>query len=211
MQKLVGVVVGLTAEARLWRGSRFMVEVGGGMPAGAGAAARRLVAAGAETLLSFGLCGGLDPALAPGAVLVPPAVVEGGQVFACGGALLAWLGGATEGILLAGEDVAATAAAKAKLFAATGAVAVDLESGAVARAAAETGLPFAVLRAVSDPAGTDLPPAALVALDPAGGISAARLAGALWRRPGQLPALLALARDTGRARKALLERVKTLV
>ena len=211
MQKSLGVVVGLAAEARLWRGRKVMVGAGGGTPAGAAAAAARLVAAGAEALISFGLCGGLDPALTAGAVLVPPAVLEGGRVFDCEDALLAWLGGATAGVLLAGDDIAATVAAKAKLFAATGAVAVDLESGAVAQAAAAAGLPYAVLRAVSDPADKDLPPAALVALDARGRVRPGRLAGSLLRGPGQLPALLALARDTGRARKALLERLKTLI
>jgi len=37
------------------------------------------VAQGATALVSFGLAGGLDPALIPGAVVVPAEVMEDGQ------------------------------------------------------------------------------------------------------------------------------------
>jgi adenosylhomocysteine nucleosidase len=112
--------------------------------------------------------------------------------------------------LLSADCVVAEAAAKAALFAGTGACAVDLESGAVARVAARHGLPFAVLRAVCDPAGRTLPPAALVALDAGGAIVPLRVALALLRRPNQLPALLALAHDAAAARRALHARVQAI-
>jgi adenosylhomocysteine nucleosidase len=204
----LGVVTGLAAEARIAR-TLALVEVGGGLPAGAAAAAERLVARGVTGLISFGLAGGLDPVLAAGAVVVPVAVVEGGVRFAVDPALAARLGGGF-GVLLAGSAVLATLADKRAAFAASGAVAVDLESGAVARVAARHGLPFAVLRAVCDPAGRALPPAALAALDSQGGIGAWRVLGSVLAHPGQIPALLALAGDAGRARRALLARVRRI-
>ncbi len=60
--------------------------------------------------------------------------------------------GQPAGALLAAEAVLASRAAKAAAWTATAALAVDLESGAVAQAARARGLPFAVLRAVCDPA-----------------------------------------------------------
>lgn len=120
------------------------------------------------------------------------------------------LGGATPHLLLAHTAVVATAAAKRDLHDRTGAHAVDLESGAVARAAAAAGIPFAVLRAVCDPAERDLPPAALAALDQRGAIGLLRVIGSVLAHPTQLPGLLALARDAAAARRALLARVRQI-
>jgi adenosylhomocysteine nucleosidase len=201
----LGIVTGLIAEARL---ARVLgdTEAGGGLPEGAEAAAERLVARGARALLSFGLAGGLDPSLAAGAVLLPARVLESGFFHHTDPSLVArW--GVPAGTLLSEHAVIADAAAKAALFAATGALAVDLESGAVARVAARHGLPFAVLRAVCDPADRSLPPAALAALGSDGAVGVLRVLRALGARPGQLPALMALARDAATARRALVAAV----
>lgn len=184
------------------------MEAGGGTPEGAEAAAERLAARGVAGLVSFGLAGGLDPALPAGAIVVPVAVLDGADRYPTDPALSSRFGdGGGGGTLLAAGRVVAEAASKAALFARTGALAVDLESGAVARVAARHGLAFAVLRAVCDPASRTLPPAALVALGAGGAILPFRVAGAVLRRPGQIPALIALARDAAAARRALLVRV----
>lgn len=206
----IGFVTGLAAEAALLRGTGFAVAAGGGTPAGAVLAAERLVAQGATALVSFGLAGGLRADLRPGAVLVPNAVIEDAGRFGCDAALMAWLGGTTGEAILAGERIAATAAEKAVLLARFGAPAVDLESGAVARVAAARGVKFAVLRAVADPAERDLGPAALVPLKADGGIDLAAVLRSVLRRPGQIPGLIGLAGDAGRARSALAARLKEL-
>jgi len=180
-----------------------MAEAGGGLPAGAEAAAERLVARGAAALVSFGLAGGLDPALAPGALVIPAQVIEHGRAYAAGPALAARFGGLMPLRALAADAALATPEAKRAARAATGAAIVDLESGAVARVAARHNLPFLVLRAVCDPADRALPPLALAALDAQGRIAPARVLAALLRNPGQIVALLALARDASRARATL--------
>lgn len=227
-----GAVTGLRAEARIAE-PLGMVAAGGGWPAGAEAAAERLVAAGATALVSFGLCGGLAPGatgiVVPRRVLVayasanplpqgegaatrPPVKGGGrGEGWAANAELSGLLGPATHESLLAGHNIARTAAEKAALFAATGASAIDLESGAVAAVAARHGLPFAVLRAVCDPAEFDLPPAALLALDAQGGIRPWRVAGSIAAEPRQIPALLALGRAAAAARAALIRRVAEVV
>ncbi|HEY0205470.1 MAG TPA: nucleoside phosphorylase, partial [Acetobacteraceae bacterium] len=106
--------------------------------------------------------------------------------------------------------ILATTDAKAALHARTGAVAVDLESAAVARIAARHGVPFAVLRAVCDPAGRGLPRAALAALDSQGHIGPWRVAAAILARPGDIPGLIALGGDAARARLALVTRVRAI-
>ncbi len=194
----LGFVVGLAAEGRI--AARLgPIAVGGGLPMGAEVAAEALVAQGVQGLVSFGLAGGLDPALRPGALVCPAHVREGETLYAT----TPLLGVRRHGTLFAGEDIVTKASEKLALFASTCAVAVDLESGAVARVAARHGLPFAVLRAICDPAGQDLPPAALVALN-GGAIGVTQVLLSLARSPTQLPALLALAKNTAAARAALI-------
>jgi adenosylhomocysteine nucleosidase len=207
---VIGFVTGLTAEAALLEKTGFLVAAGGGWPEGAYRAAERLIGQGAEALISFGLAGGLAPDAAPGALLVPQAVAEGAENYPCDPALIAFLGGSTGEKILAGTDIAATVAQKTALYNATRIGAVDLESGAVARAARAHGLPFAVLRAIADPATRTLPPAALVPLKPSGAIDLPRILRSVLANPAQIPALIGLARDAGKARAALVARVKTL-
>jgi adenosylhomocysteine nucleosidase len=203
-------VVGLTAEARIARRLGWPVATGGGTTAGAEAAAQRMVAQGATGLISFGLAGGLDMALRPGRLIVPVVVHTDGRDLLADPALCRRLGGATPHRLLGADAIAATAADKHRLRQTTGTVAIDLESGAVAAVAQQHRLPFAVLRAICDPAERDLPPAALAALDQRGAIGLARVLGSLLAHPRQVPALLALAADATAARRALIGRVRQL-
>ena len=197
-------MVGLAAEARIATRWGWPVQTGGGTADGATAAALKLIAGGATGLISFGLAGGLDPALRPGVVVVPRTVLSNGERFVADTALATAFGGLTDHTLLAGSAIAASAADKRALFAATGACAIDLESGSVAEAARRSDVPFAVVRAICDPAERDLPPAALIALDAAGVIGISRVLRSVLTHPGQMPALLALARDAALARRALL-------
>ncbi len=226
----IGVVVGLTAEARIARRRFSMIETGGGTSAGAEAAAQRLIGRGAQGLISFGLAGGLDPALRPGTVIVPEAVLTRSGVLPTCPELIATrltfsapppLAGGSRGEgeaggltsrpierpahrLLGGDHVVASAARKQALWLTSGCAAVDLESGPVALAALAHGLPFAVLRAICDPAERDLPPAALSALNDIGAIGLVRVIASVIAHPGQIPPLLTLAQDAAAARRALI-------
>src|SRR5208282_3321832 len=132
-----GFVVGLAAEARLARSPGWPIAIGGGTAGGARLAAERLVSDGVTALISFGLAGGLDPALRAGSLLVPGAIMMDGQRLPTDRTVSERLGGVSIPLLLGARDAVASAAAKAALFAATGAAAVDLESGAVACVAIE--------------------------------------------------------------------------
>jgi adenosylhomocysteine nucleosidase len=208
--RAVGVVVGMVAEARIARGLGWMVATGGGTAAGAEAATRRLIDAGADALVSFGLAGGLEPGLRPGALIVPCAVIARGVRYRTDPALSERLGGATGQVVLGANAVVAGVAEKRRLYGEVGAAAVDLESGAVARAATARGMPFAVLRAVCDPVERGLPAAALAALDAHGSIGMGRVIASLVVRPGQVAAVLTLARDAAVARRALRRRVSQI-
>jgi adenosylhomocysteine nucleosidase len=206
----IGVVVGLAAEARIARRFGWPVAVGGGTAAGAEHAAQRLVNEGAEALVSFGLAGGLDPTLRPGALIVPSAVIARDARYATDPALSGVLGGMTPHHVLGADRIVASAEEKRRFRDRTGAAAVDLESGAVARLAALHGLPFAVLRAICDPANGTLPPAVAAALDARGAVHVWRVLGSVTAQPRQIPALLALAANAVAARRSLLGRVRLL-
>ncbi len=207
---MLAFIVGLTAEARIVHAISRKVFVGGGTARGASSAARRALAAGATSLVSFGLAGGLSPEIPAGAIIVPAAVLFKGRHLAADPALSAALGGITVQALLAGEAVVASIAGKAERWRGTRAEAVDLESGAVADTARQANVPYAVLRAVCDPATRALPPAAVGALNASGGIGLLRVAASLVMQPGQMGSLLALSRDARAARRALVERVRAL-
>ncbi|MBB2157589.1 hypothetical protein HLH33_14930 [Gluconacetobacter diazotrophicus] len=208
----LGVVVGMEAEAALIRAAAPQAHIGisGATAPGARAAVADLLRQGVGALLSFGLAAGLDPALRPGAVLVPGHVLlPDGQRLAADPALLDWLGHGRPDVvpadLLHSDDVIVTAGRKGACFRRTGCAGLDMESGFVADGAARAGVPFAVLRVVCDPAERSLPPAAVLALGPDGGIGMGRILASVLRRPTQIPAVIALGRDAARARAKATE------
>ena len=73
----------------------------------------------------------------------------------------------------------------------------------MARIAAELFLPFAVLRVVCDPAERELPPAVIAGMRADGTMDVSAVLGSLARSPGQLPGLIRLAVEAGRARATL--------
>jgi adenosylhomocysteine nucleosidase len=206
-----GAVTGLAAEARIAREAGLIAAAGAGTPDGTEHAIRSLIEQGVPGLVSFGIAGGLAPNLASG-TLIAPAAVRGlddeahwvnvewharltRAAHAAGISLV--VGG-----MLGAEKIAASAAEKMRLHEATHAIAVDLESHRVARAAERARLPFLVFRVIADPSNRNLPPAALVPLTRSGHPSP-RVLGSIVARPGQLSALMALARETRSALEAL--------
>lgn len=212
----IGVVVGLRAEARCLQGLEVVVACSGARPEGARAEAARLIAEGVAGLVSFGLAGGLAPALAAGdLVLAASVLLPGGGRIATDAA---WRGGLTkllgrvrwcEEPLAGSERLVASPAAKAVLHATCAAGAVDMESHAVAAAAATAGLPFLVIRAIADPSHRAIPAVAQSALGPDGALRRSAVLAGLLRRPQDLAALLRLGRDSARA-FATLRRVAAL-
>jgi hopanoid-associated phosphorylase len=208
----LGIVVGLPQEAailkRVLGKATPPLACAGAQPARAAQGTAELVAGGASMLLSFGLAGGLDPALQPGDIIVGAGVVGiDGTMHETDDALAQRLCAALDengcrwsaGLVAGADQALATPAAKQALSASTGAVIVDMESHAVGA----VGLPFAILRVVVDPAERALPASVLAAIDSHGHVKVAALMAELLRRPREIGALLALARDNGPARASL--------
>jgi adenosylhomocysteine nucleosidase len=220
---VVGIVCALAAEARhlgpAARGHERVSSLGDGTlltvsgmgSAAAALGARALIDAGAGALASWGMAGGLDPALAAGTIFLPS------EVIALQGATLptarlwrerlcdalAAQDPVAHGKLLTTAKAIGSVADKAALFRETGAAAVDMESLAIAEAAQMRGLPFIAVRVVVDSARDALPHAVTVAADSAGHLHMWRLIGALARAPGDLAPLIRLARCYRAASRSL--------
>ncbi|GAN69642.1 phosphorylase family protein [Acetobacter orleanensis] len=205
-----GILVGLKAEARLIRHvfPHAAIAASGATRTGAQREAARLASCGADCLLSFGLAAGLDPAFPPGTLIVPERVMAWGIPYPCDPTLRHILGAGLPEVrgnaLLHSDTVVLDAAEKAHLFTTSQCAALDMESGFLARAAEEAGLPFGALRVVCDPATRSLPPVAGTVLSPDGGLDIKALLGSLLRHPGQISGLISLGKDAGRARAAML-------
>jgi adenosylhomocysteine nucleosidase len=162
-------------------------------------------------VISWGICGGLDSRLLPGDIILGVEVVSAeGSIRtdeAVTSSLKQRLINARARIVLerlaAADAPVLTVGAKAELHGATGAAAVDMESLTAGRFALERGIPFAILRAVADPADRDLPPLILEAVDSEGRIKITAVIAGLIRSPGEFRGLCAAARDSKAAFRAL--------
>ncbi|OHC76150.1 MAG: hypothetical protein A3G18_06560 [Rhodospirillales bacterium RIFCSPLOWO2_12_FULL_58_28] len=217
--KPLGIITGLALEARcLGAGlNGLTVRCSGPGPERAGKTARALLKEGCTALISFGLAGGLDPAIGPGDLVLADSVITAdGKRFVtdrewrqrlcaalsdtpCVSAPLLGVGQA----ITMPED-------KRRLFLDTGAVAVDMESHAVAEVADEAGIPFLAVRVIADPAAGEIPSSALKGVGEDGRSRPLAVALALLWRPWELPAILRLKRDSDRA-LAALRRIALLV
>lgn len=202
----LAVICGMAAEADAlgaWRDHpRISVAVSGARPDAAEAETARLLAEGCSLAVSFGVAGGLDPARRPGDPLICAHVVELG-LGRDGPPPVPPSGAAAAPFLLGSDEVILDPADKARLFRETGAAAVDMETHRVARAATARGRRWLALRAVGDPAERALPALAADALDAAGRPRIGRVVLRLVARPGQLPAMLQVKRDTDAALRTL--------
>lgn len=225
----VGVIVALPAEAASLAGSRIAFEATTALPGGhvltvsgagperARRAAERLVSEDVDALLSWGCAAALAAHLSPGDLILPHRVhgADGSLPPVSGhwrAALMEIFGSAMP---VAGESltespsIVADRWAKAALRSATGTVAVDMESVAVARVAHRHQRPFMAIRAVADSAGMNLPRAVLRSLDDRGDVALTKLLLHATRQPGQFVELARLGRAFAAA-TATLRRVRDL-
>ena len=200
-------VTGLTREAKIVGGQGVIAVAGGG---DAKSQAEKLDALHGDIqgVISIGIAGALSPLLKVGDAVIADQVISGGDKWRCDEgwrvALAARLPFAHQGPFAGSGAIIEDAAAKSALHERTGALAVDMESQVAARFAAARGLPLAGLRIISDDARHVLPPAALVAMKPDGGIAIGNVLGSLLRHPLQVPGLIRTARASKKAFAELL-------
>ena len=208
---MILAVTGLKREAGLVSAPGVVAIPGGSDPVGL---RRKLEAYLADRrpkgIVSVGLGGALSPDLAVGDWVIADRIVAKGQTHPTDTRLThelqRALPGSMTGPIAASDVIVADASAKAALHAATGALAVDMESGIAAEFAAANGLRFAALRVISDAADRALPKAAQAGMSKDGGLNILAVLGELVKDPRQLPALI----RTGREAEAAFRRLKLL-
>jgi hopanoid-associated phosphorylase len=200
-------ITGLAKEAKL-AGVAGVVAVAGGGDADGLMAKLNALHGDLRGVISIGLAGALSPLLHVGDVVIADQVITGAEKWDCHEGwrvrLTSRLPYAHQGQIFGSDVIIENAQTKSGLHTTTGALAVDMESQVAARFAAKRNLPLAGLRVISDDAGHVLPPAALVAMRPDGGIALGRVLGSVLRKPGQVPALIRTARASNKAFAELL-------
>jgi adenosylhomocysteine nucleosidase len=203
-------VVGLAFEARIAAGPGVRV-ICSGNGKDLAASLARAIAEGATGVVSFGVAGGLSPALRPGTCIIGSAILfETDRInridtdYDWSERLLQTIPGAVRGMLFGVPGPVTHPQAKAALYMKTGAIAVDMESHIVGGVAAAHGLPMAAIRVIADPAARAIPASALAAMRPNGTTDIAAMIWSMLKRPGDLPAVVRTALDARAARATLL-------
>ena len=203
------IVTGLVQEARIAAGPGKAVVCSSSDPQQLRALLTVFDPATIRGVISFGVAGGLDPALKSGDVVVATEVTAGDARWFAGLPLSEEqvanfaVGRIVRGGLAGVEEVVVAQSSKAALRSETGAAAVDMESHIAAAYAADAGLPFAALRVISDPATRSLPALARAAIKPNGDIDLRKILRGVVRNPRTLRALVSTGIDFNRALKSL--------
>ncbi|MEM1397647.1 MAG: hypothetical protein AAGH38_09405 [Pseudomonadota bacterium] len=205
------------------------IGVSGARASQAGIIANDFAAEGAVALMSVGVSGGLDPSLSTGDLVIGADVicVDGGA-FKSDAAFVEKLdryegqmrteentlpagspqsSGPTHplvfGRILGSDTIIQTPEQKAHLFDQLDAIAVDMESHAVASAAERANIPFVAVRAIADTSNTVLPSPALDAVAPDGSTKVLSTLTKAFMKPSSFPALIKLGQESAIANDRL--------
>jgi adenosylhomocysteine nucleosidase len=148
-------------------------------------------------VITCGFAGGLDPQLPIGAVIFTTLDATLAQALQAAGA------GAARFVCV--NRIATTAAEKQHLRQATQADAVEMESEVIHDLCRQRGIPCATVRVISDPAHEDLPLDFNQLSNPDQSLNFGKLALAIAKSPGKIPALLKLRTNTNLAARRLAD------
>lgn len=166
-------------------------------------AAELLISHGATRLISWGCAAALSEKLKPGDLVLADSLIdaEGGRdAKSCISTdwhsytnnLLSNSLKVHSGSLAESNRIVATGKDKKYLHTQTGAIALDMESIAIATVAKQNNLPFLAIRAIADPVNMDLPKAINHSLNNEGDIDLTKLLLYITLHPAQLPGLIKL-------------------
>lgn len=166
------------------------------------------MSAGCTALLSFGVAGGLDPALAPGTMVLAESIIgpNGAKFYtdqrwraAIAQDMYAADMDFVTGIGMGVDEAICHPEPKQRLFEGTKALCVDMESHSVMEVARDRDVPWLVIRAIADSANDTLPEIALAAIDAEGDVRYGALVARLLSRPSEITDLIGLWRISRRA------------
>jgi len=163
-------------------------------------AATKLIQHGADALLSWGCAGALSGALHPGDLLLPIIIkTKTGQSMHTNkqwhahlSSLLLDHGTIATGALVESAEIIAKPVQKQILSQSSGAVAVDMESAAIALMAHDAGIPFMAIRAIADDLDSIIPVYINQAMDAYGNMNSIHMLGLLLTHPASWCQLMRL-------------------
>jgi len=227
---ITGIVVALPEERRTLTSKKidkgccaFITDTIVLAYSGAGAdnarkASELLLAQSAARLISWGCAAALSESLKPGDLTLADTLVhsDGAQIGIRNDwhdltkNLLSTQLKVHTGSLAESKTLVATAKDKRHLHAQTGAIALDMESAAIAAVARQNNLPFLAIRTVADPVHMDLPKAINHSLNDQGDVDLAKLLGFIALNPTELPGLIKLGLHFNAAQNTLRSVAKHL-
>lgn len=189
----------------------LVVALSGAGPENAGRTADLLIEHGARRLLSWGCAAALAPELQPGDVVLAHSLcAQNKQQIKCDSGwlehtarILQHIQQVRIGDLACSTSIVSTRTDKQTLYRQTQAMALDMESYAIAETALRSTLPCLAVRAVADPAVMNLPDAVGQALNAQGDIDKIRLFRHILTHPWELPGLFSLGKYFSLARNSL--------
>ena len=107
------------------------------------------------------------------------------------------------GVLVESDRIIAREDEKRAIFAATGAIALDMESAAAARAADRFNLPFLAIRSIVDPVDVSIPPSIHTAFDENGVLNVPKMLSSALLHPTDFVGIIRLGKHFGAAMKTL--------
>ena len=193
---------------------KMLVAYSGVGPVNARAAAELLVAQGATRLISWGCSAALSESLKPGDMVLADKLVDAegctdAKFCVCTDwhsdtkSILTPFVVVHTGGLAESKRIVSSSKDKKQRHAMTGAVALDMESIAIAKVAKQHGYPFLAIRVIADPVDMDLPRAISCALNDQGDMVLGKLLLFLALHPAELPDLIKLGRHFRAAKNTL--------
>ena len=189
----------------------LLVAYSGAGPLNARSAAELLVTEGATRLMSWGCAAALCASLKPGDLILADELIDAGNIEVA--VNVDWLGYTKNslanfavvhsGRLAESTSIVSSSKEKNRLHSITGAVALDMESIAIARVAWQHALPFLAIRVIADPVDMNLPQAINYSLNNRGEVVLGKLLLFLFLHPAELPGLIKLGLHFNAARKTL--------
>lgn len=176
-----------------------LVSCSGAGPENAAKTSELLIDKGAKRLISWGCAAALSAELKPGDLILPLSLKPQDQVTLS--IENSWLNNTINklsslnpitGLLAESITIVATTSDKKLIHNQTGAVALDMESIAVAQVAQKNNFPMLVIRCIADSVDMSLPKAVSYALNKQGDVILSKLLWFLLCHPGELPGLIQL-------------------
>ncbi len=174
-------------------------------------ATKKLIELNVDGLISWGIAGGICKSIHSGDLILAKAVTNQEKSYKTSNK---WcrkienyfhnsLCKILSGDIVSTKKICATSIEKTKLFKETGALAIDMESFAMAEIAETNNLDFIIIRAIADDANLNLPEAVIENIDNFGRLKIVKFIISCLLRPTQINKIILLAKNYRKALKSL--------